>query len=85
MQHRTAAMIAAAALAIGYPAAAEPTAPDARAHAAAKVELKAEAKPAELELQLAHREDLKQPAAAPKRRAARASSCRCGDLSSQQR
>lgn len=86
MQGHSVAIIAAAALAFGYPAAAEPTAAQARADAAAKVELKAEPKPAERELQLAQREDLKQPAAAPKRpRAARASSCRCGDLSSQQR
>lgn len=86
MDGRIIAILAAAAFGLGYPAAAEPIATATPGQAAPKVEPKAQPKPAELELQLAQRGDLKQPAVAPKRpRAARASSCRCGDLASQQR
>ncbi|MDQ3245662.1 MAG: hypothetical protein M3Q52_01970 [Pseudomonadota bacterium] len=80
------AILAAAAFAFDYPAAAEPIATEKPGQAAPKVEPKAELNPAELELELAQRGHLTQPAVAPKRpRAARASSCRCGDLASQQR
>jgi hypothetical protein len=86
MAGRSLAILAAAALGLAYPAAAEPIVTETALEEARKVEPKAELKPAELDLQLAQRSEIKTPAAAPKRpRAARASSCRCGDLASQQR
>lgn len=86
MVGRNLAILAAAALGAGYPAAAEPIVTETPLQQAHKVEPKAELNPAELDLQLAQRSEIKTPAAAPKRpRVGRASSCRCGDLASQQR
>ena len=86
MDGRILAILAAGVLGFGCPAAAQSVAADRAEKDAPDVEPKPQLKQAELELQLAQRGDLKEPAAAVKRpRAARASSCRCGDLASQQR
>ena len=71
----------AAALLLGTPAAAQKAAsPDQRATAGAP-----EAKPAaELKVELAERRDTDQPVVTKRPRAARVTSCRCGDVASQQ-
>ena len=71
----------AAALLLGTPAAAQKAAsPDQRATAGAP-----EAKPAaELKVELAERRDTDQPVVTKRPRAARVTSCRCGDIATQQ-
>ena len=72
----------AAALLLGTPAAAQKAAsPEQRATAGAPEQAKAAA---ELKVELAERRDTDQPVVTKRPRAARVTSCRCGDIATQQ-
>ena len=85
MDARTLAILAASGVCLAAPAVAEQGASPVAAKAPqVKPQEVMTLKPAELEVQLAERAEAKPPVAAPKRRAARVTTCRCGDLASQQ-
>jgi hypothetical protein len=86
MDARSFAIVAAAALCLGAPAAAEPAGalPAPKAEQPKAIDT-VTLKPADIEVQLAERVEAKSPAIVAKRpRAARVTTCRCGDPASSQ-